>query len=340
MQFTPGLFVAAYTVVQNREIANEALQEGFIRVMNHMDTFEPGHAFFPWARVVVVRVAQSIVRTRKHTHQTYIEDIAQRRVGGFNPPTPDESRFGESPEKAAMKSEIRELTLEALPDIEPRHREVLEMFYFQHMSGADIAAHMGVTENTIKQYLYHARKALEAQLEHMRANRKAAYEATQRPQVIADNSAERAEAQHTAERDRAIESISDERNKTILRLRLQEKLPYLEIARRQGVSEATILRWMPEAEQQLHNIMEFLRLPETEQRARIAAAEEQQRILVQAIEMIADERLREIMRMDRIEGLSQREIADRISRSQRTVQVQLTRGAAELERNLQALGGY
>ncbi|MEQ9337636.1 MAG: sigma-70 family RNA polymerase sigma factor, partial [Miltoncostaeaceae bacterium] len=55
---------AAYRVLGDRELAEDALQEGFIRVINSLPSFRTDGDFGAWAATITANRARTIVETR------------------------------------------------------------------------------------------------------------------------------------------------------------------------------------------------------------------------------------------------------------------------------------
>ncbi len=69
-----------------------------------------------------------------------------------------------TPSRAAARREEQVLVLDALERIELDHRVVLELAYWEEMSGPEIAAVLGIAANTVRSRLSRARAALREQL--------------------------------------------------------------------------------------------------------------------------------------------------------------------------------
>jgi RNA polymerase sigma factor (sigma-70 family) len=69
-----------------------------------------------------------------------------------------------TPSRAAARGEEQALVLRALERIELDHRVVLELAYWEEMSGPEIAAVLGIAANTVRSRLSRGRAALREQL--------------------------------------------------------------------------------------------------------------------------------------------------------------------------------
>jgi RNA polymerase sigma-70 factor (ECF subfamily) len=146
------VYTRAYRMLGDREEAEDAAQETFVRVYRQLARYDAGRRFSTWVLAIA-------------THHC-IDQLRRRQP----PPVPLEgialwARAREAgPEREALDRETRDelqLLLRRLPE---RHRAVLVLRYWQGLSGAEIAAVLRVQEGTARTRLYQARKALGALL--------------------------------------------------------------------------------------------------------------------------------------------------------------------------------
>jgi len=64
----------------------------------------------------------------------------------------------DNPEVAATKKDASEVLRERLGGLSPEHREIVDLVYYHEKSVAEVAAIIGIPENTVKTRLFHARK--------------------------------------------------------------------------------------------------------------------------------------------------------------------------------------
>jgi RNA polymerase sigma-70 factor (ECF subfamily) len=71
------LFAICLALLRDRARAEDALQEGFVRIWEHANTFDPekGSAL-AWMTVITRRVGLSELRRREHTHASFDDDDA------------------------------------------------------------------------------------------------------------------------------------------------------------------------------------------------------------------------------------------------------------------------
>jgi RNA polymerase sigma factor (sigma-70 family) len=146
-QFAGRAIGAAYLLLGNRDDAMEASQDAFIRAWRNIRRFDGRSKFYTWYSAVLRNVCLSRLRRRRHpTGEMVVE-----------PPGQAES---DDPSILAERSERTDLVRKAILQLPVKHREIIVMSHFQHMSYKEIAASLGIPIGTVMSRLHNARKAL------------------------------------------------------------------------------------------------------------------------------------------------------------------------------------
>lgn len=138
------LLYYAMKLVGNRDTALDILQEAWIRALHGIRKLKDPGSIRAWLYRIVHGIAvdhirRTMVRERSEEAQPEIGDIAE--TNGFD----DE-------DAAAIH--------QALDEIDPRHREVLTLYFLEEFSIAEISAVIDCPEGTVKSRLHHAKKAM------------------------------------------------------------------------------------------------------------------------------------------------------------------------------------
>jgi len=156
----------AYWILQNRDDAEDAVQDAYIRAFRAFDTFA-GNDPRPWLLTIVRNVAYSAFNKRQQSRRVIgqIEDSTEEKgLGG------EEARMQDpSPESVAIIQQEHKLLLEALASLSHVQRDVLVLREMQGLSYKDIAGIMGTEIGTVMSRLSRARSQLRHVLE-CRAN--------------------------------------------------------------------------------------------------------------------------------------------------------------------------
>jgi RNA polymerase sigma factor (sigma-70 family) len=134
---------------RSRDEALEILNDGFIKVFNHVDTIDPTKPFKNWLRRVMVNTALDFYR-QNHKHY-YHDDIENAHYLKDN--------------SADAQSEINyQELIDLIQQLSPGYRTVFNLFVIDGYSHEEIGKMLGISEGTSKSNLARARLNLREML--------------------------------------------------------------------------------------------------------------------------------------------------------------------------------
>jgi RNA polymerase sigma factor (sigma-70 family) len=140
----------------DRDSAQEVLQEGFIKVFEKLQAFDDKGSFEGWVRRIIANTAIDAIRkSKKDPFLTDNDD--DFKLGSENPVILEEES-----QLAELKAEI---ALQAVQELSPAYRTVFNLFVLEDYSHREIAAILGVSEGTSKSNLAKAKANLQKILE-------------------------------------------------------------------------------------------------------------------------------------------------------------------------------
>ncbi len=159
-KYTPVLYslVIRIHADSNRERAEDALQEIFLKIYTSLDTYDRTRKFFPWMYTIALNYLRSQGRRKDPSlRKTNIE---------YNDAwMPEEtSPHYRSPEQHLIEAEGEILVGKALRQIRPIYREVFVLRVMQGVSLTDTANILHIPEGTVKTYLFRAKKEIQKYL--------------------------------------------------------------------------------------------------------------------------------------------------------------------------------
>jgi RNA polymerase sigma-70 factor (ECF subfamily) len=136
--------------------ARDALSEVYTRVVERVHQFQwQNVGFYPWLRVVALRVALDHLRARKRILLWEPEDV-EREVDAAQATTPIDDKLSQLRDLKAA----RERVAAALARINPRYASAIQMRILEERSREDVAHELGVTPSTFDVVLHRALQAL------------------------------------------------------------------------------------------------------------------------------------------------------------------------------------
>jgi len=154
---TKRLLRSTYRITRNREDAEDALQNSFLRAFVHIQKFDGRSTFSTWLTRIAINSALMILRKRRNSRETGMEVPEELGVkkGGC-----DVAEHDSNPERKCAQSEIGYILQAAIRDLRPTIRVVVETRYLQEFSVRETAGKIGISVAAAKARLFHGRSAL------------------------------------------------------------------------------------------------------------------------------------------------------------------------------------
>jgi RNA polymerase sigma-70 factor (ECF subfamily) len=157
-QHQVSVFNTAYRMLGNRQEAEDAAQEAFIRALRFIESFDPDKPIGPWLRRITVNVCLN--RLQSLRPEPSLDD---------NLPAPPHPAPG--PEQYAIRHELGQHVRSELLNLSPRYRAVIELRHFQELSYTEIAEALQRPLSDIKSDLFRARRLLAERLQDLQPER-------------------------------------------------------------------------------------------------------------------------------------------------------------------------
>jgi RNA polymerase sigma-70 factor (ECF subfamily) len=162
------VFSLVYRMVRDRELAEDIAQETFVKVFNHLGSYNPKYKFSSWIFKIASNLA--IDHLRKKEPETISLD------GSRNAQTAEqmeatritvESR-DETPEEFVMARELGAEIEVAIGELRPEYRTAVLLRHVEGRPYEEIAEIMDIPLGTVKTYIHRARTELKVSLAHLR----------------------------------------------------------------------------------------------------------------------------------------------------------------------------
>ncbi len=148
-----AIFRTALAITGEKMLAEEILQETFLRAYRHIRKMRDGVSLSPWLYRVAVNQAYDLT-AKKRRGTTIINALIERLT--MQPLA--------SPERKLEERELQALIYEAINKLEFKQRATLVLFYLQNFSMLEIAGIMDCPVGTVKSRLHYARLNLRKEL--------------------------------------------------------------------------------------------------------------------------------------------------------------------------------
>ena len=155
------IFRLAMNITQNREDAEDVLQEAFFKAYEHLDQFQGNSKFYTW--IVRIAVNQALMKLRKRKSDRAVsldeqidtgEDTVVREIAAWDP----------DPEQQYSQEELHKILNEAVLGLAPIYRTVFTLRDIDGLSTEETAEALDLSVPAVKSRLLRARLQLRDKL--------------------------------------------------------------------------------------------------------------------------------------------------------------------------------
>jgi len=154
------IFRLTQNITQNREDAEDAMQEAFLKAFEHLGDFEGNSRFYTWLVRIAVNQALMKLRRRRPNVVSLDEEID---TGEDMMPREIED-WGPSPAERYEQTEMGEILSKVIGDLDPSFRIVFQLRDIEQLSTEETAEALGLSVPAVKSRLLRARLKLRQRL--------------------------------------------------------------------------------------------------------------------------------------------------------------------------------
>jgi len=159
-RYEKKIFRLTMNITRNREDAEDAMQDAFLKSYAHLKDFQEDSRFYTW----LVRIAanEALMRLRKRRPNQFSLD---EPIEGDEEMMPRELEdWGPSPEQRFAQTEMHEILSEVIDKLEPDFRVVFVLRDVEELSTEETAKTLGISIPAVKSRLLRARLKLRQKL--------------------------------------------------------------------------------------------------------------------------------------------------------------------------------
>jgi len=148
--YHPRLTRFLQTLVRRPTIIEEVLNDTMMVLWNRPDSFHGASKLSTWVFSIAYRKAMKAIRKQD---EPFEDREAEHRMSGE--PGPDDS---------SASARRHRLLLDAMAELSPAHRAVVDLTYFHELGYREIALILECPVDTVKTRMFHARRQLRKKL--------------------------------------------------------------------------------------------------------------------------------------------------------------------------------
>jgi RNA polymerase sigma-70 factor, ECF subfamily len=155
------IFRLAQHITQNREDAEDVLQETFLKAYEHLDQFQGQSKFYTWIVRIAVNQALMKLRRRKTDRSVSLDETIDT---GEDTVTREIAAWDEDPEQRFSREELGEILDSAIQSLASPYRSVFVLRDIDELSTEETADVLGLSIPAVKSRLLRARLQLREKL--------------------------------------------------------------------------------------------------------------------------------------------------------------------------------
>ena len=155
------IFRLALHITQNREDAEDVLQESFLKAYEHLDQFQGQSKFYTWIVRIAVNQALMKLRKRKSDRSVSLDetiDTGEDNIGR------EIAAWDENPEQKYSRDELNQILTSAIDGLAPIYRAVFVLRDVDGLSTEEAAEALDLSVPAVKSRLLRARLQLREKL--------------------------------------------------------------------------------------------------------------------------------------------------------------------------------
>ncbi|WP_420481832.1 RNA polymerase sigma factor SigW [Cohnella zeiphila] len=155
------LYHLAYRMMNNRQEAEDVVQESFLRVYKHLDRYDENQKFSTWIYRIATNLCIDRLRKRRPVYSLDAETDHEGLDGYAMLPSDERT-----PESEVILSETQRLIRDAIETLPVKYKSVMILRYLQDLSLQEISDVLDLPVTTIKTRVHRGREFMRKKLEN------------------------------------------------------------------------------------------------------------------------------------------------------------------------------
>jgi RNA polymerase sigma-70 factor (ECF subfamily) len=170
--YTGRLYRTAFSVLRNKEDAQDAVQDGLCKAFASLGSFQGRSTFSTWLTSIVKNAALMALRRKKSRPEASLDELLEAQSETLTHTTADAQP---DPEQTCAAGEIRALVEEGLRELSPALQIALRLRITKANSTAELARALGISAPAFKSRISRARRQVACELRQSLATVASAY---------------------------------------------------------------------------------------------------------------------------------------------------------------------
>ncbi|WP_157967898.1 RNA polymerase sigma factor [Paraliobacillus sp. X-1268] len=151
--FYDRVYRDAYFVIKDKYLAQDIVQDTFVKVYKHIDNLESRDKLGSWLSTIATRTAIDLIRKQNTWNGIPTEDLVLEHVKSKH-------EIAASVETLVVSGIIQEAVIGKIAELKPEYREVMILKYIHELKDKEISKWTDLKEGTIKSRIHRAKSEL------------------------------------------------------------------------------------------------------------------------------------------------------------------------------------
>ena len=151
-EYKDRIYNQSYRILGNKEDAEEATQDVFLRIYKSYESFRGEAKLSSWIYRISVNVCLSKAMS-KRKNIDYLEEDGKIKYKNISEKT-------KNPEELFQSKEFRDIILNLISKLQPKYSSILTLYYFEEMGYKEISEILKIPEGTIATHLFRAKTSI------------------------------------------------------------------------------------------------------------------------------------------------------------------------------------
>ncbi|MDX1671611.1 MAG: sigma-70 family RNA polymerase sigma factor [Balneolaceae bacterium] len=163
-KYERALFYHILKMVKDREQVEDLVQEAFVKAFDNLNSYSTEYAFSTWLYRIATNHTIDYLRKKKLQTMS-IDEPVKTREGEMQMQLPAEDA---ETDRDIIRKQRQEMVQDAIEDLPPKYRKVIEMRHMEEKSYQEIADVLELPLGTVKAHIFRARELLYKELKDKR----------------------------------------------------------------------------------------------------------------------------------------------------------------------------
>lgn len=150
-----------HAIIHDEALAEDVIQETYLRAFTNLHQLKEPEKLLSWLRSIAAAQAKNALSRKRPL-------LFSEMGGEIDPMTSDTATPAPSPEQSLLDKERLVLVGKVLEKLSDGQRLILGMYYFEQLSTREIAARLGISQNTVRSQLSRGRRRMRLELRRLR----------------------------------------------------------------------------------------------------------------------------------------------------------------------------